>query len=164
MKNFVGQAKRFGVGSAIFGALFAASGAQAAGTIEGKYVGNGRDAKLAHVVVLKHEPWEGEAAYTLVITEQDPAASEKPDSDALFDRLGDALTLAVTASGKIFSSQICHQQLKRKGFSSVGSIEVEGFKIEGGWLSARFTTGGPKEFFDDAWEVDLTVRAELPKG
>ena len=144
-------------------ALGAAGLAGAAGEVSGKYVGNGTPAKLAHALVLPHEEFSGKKAYTLVLTEKDPAKQEKPDFWASFGKLGHALIINVDVEGGIFGTQVAHQGLEKSGFSSSGSLSVEGFKLDGGMLSGRFYTDGVQEFFGDKWEVDLTVKAPLPK-
>jgi hypothetical protein len=145
--------------------LLAGSGAAlAVGKVSGKYLGNGKPAALVHARVVPHEPWDGEPAYTIVLSEKDPAGVEKPDFDALFGKLGHALVVNVTRSGQLIGTQVCHQALEKSGFSSSGTLQVEGFEIEAGKLSARFFTAGENEFFGDRWEVDLKVEAALPAG
>jgi len=135
-----------------------------AGQVTGKYIGNGKAANLTHAVVMPHDPWKDQPAYVIVLSEKDPATSKNPDTDAMFGKLGDALTVTVTKSGDIFGTQVCHQALKKAGFSTTGSLFVEGFKIEAGSLSGRFFTRKTEEFFGDTWEVDVTVKAALPAG
>jgi hypothetical protein len=156
-RNYVGV-----MAGLVAGLLLA--GPAVAGEVSGKYVGNGKQAKLAHAVVVPHDPWENEPAYTLVLSEKQPTGSAKADTEALFGKLGDAITITVTKSGKIIGTQVCHQSLKKAGFSTVGSIEAEGVKIEGGTLSGRFRTTEEKDFFGDKWDLDLTVKAALPAG
>lgn len=147
---------------ALAAGILAAPATWSAGQVTGKYIGNGKAAKLAHAVVLPHEPWQDEKAYTIILSEKDPAGVDKPDFDAMFGKLGDALVVAVTAKGDIFSTQVCHQALERSGFSSSGSLYVDNFKIEGKQLTGRFYTKKKEEFFDDSWEVDLNVKAAVP--
>lgn len=142
--------------------LLTASAAWSAGQVTGKYIGNGKEAKLAYAAIVPHEPWEGETAYTLILAEKNPAGVKKPDFDAMFGKLGDALVVSVTRKGDIFSTQVCHQALEKKGFSSGGTLFVEDFKIDGKQLSGRFFTKEKEEFFGDTWEIDLTVKAALP--
>jgi hypothetical protein len=142
--------------------LLTASAAWSAGQVTGKYIGNGKEAKLVHAVIVPHEPWEGETAYTLILAEKDPTGVKKPDFDAMFGKLGHALVVSVTRKGDIFSTQVCHQALEKKGFSSGGTLFVEDFKIEGKQLSGRFFTKEKEEFFGDTWEIDLKVTATLP--
>jgi len=137
--------------------------AAGAGTVRGKYLGNGREAKLASVVALPRDDWSGEKAWTIVVSEKDASKTKQPDFDAQFGKLGDALVVGVTESGSIFSVQVCHQALDKAGFSTSGTLEAERFSIAGGKLSARFFTDGENEFFGDRWAVDLEVEADLPK-
>lgn len=147
---------------ALAAGLMAAPAAWSAGKVTGKFIGNGTEARLAHAVVVPHEPWDGQKAYEIVLSEKDPAGVKKPEFDAMFGKLGHALIVAVTEKGDIFSTQVCHQALKKKSFSSSGTLSVENFKIEGGQMSGRFFTEGPDEFFGDTWEIDLTFQAALP--
>jgi hypothetical protein len=145
-------------------AVLAFAGSVFAGEVSGTYVGNGKAAKLNHALVVPHEPWNGEPAYTLVLAENAPSGSMGADTQAMFGKLGDALTITVTKSGKIIGTQVCHQTLKKAGFSTVGAIEAEGLKIEGGQLSGRFYTTKEQEFFGDKWQLDLKAKAALPAG
>jgi len=144
-------------------ALLLAAPATAQGTVTGKYVGNGRDAKLAYVRVIPHEEFSGEKAWTIVASEKDPKGSKKPDFDAQFGELGDALVVSVTEKGDIFSVQVCHQQLDKAGFSSSGTVDVDGFSLGNGKISGHFFTKGENEFFGDTWSVDLQISGDLPK-
>jgi hypothetical protein len=145
----------------IAGLLTAAAG-WSTGQVTGTYLGNGKEAKLAYALVVPHKPFDGEAAYTIILSEKNPAGVEKPDFDAMFGKLGHALVISVTRKGEIFSTQVCHQALAKSGFSSVGPLLVENFKIEGKQLSGRFYTKKEDEFFGDKWQADLTVKAALP--
>ena len=151
----------------IAGALtmgLALAGTAFAGEVSGKYIGNGKAAKLAYAVVVPHEPWDNEPAYTLVLSEKAPTGSMGADTQAMFGKLGDALTITITKSGKIIGTQVAHQALKKAGFSTVGTIESEGVKIEGGSLSGRFYTTKEQDFFGDKWQLDLKAKAALPAG
>ena len=142
--------------------LLAAATAWSAGKVTGKFLGNGKEANLAHVVVLPHEPWADQTSYQIIFTEKDPADSKKLESDAMFGRLGHALLVAVTESGDIFSTQVCHQALEKKNFSSSGTLFSENVKIENGQISGRFFTQGPDDFRGDITDIDLTFQAPLP--
>jgi hypothetical protein len=137
--------------------LFAADTPQ----VTGKYLGNNKEAKLVYGLALPIDPWQGEPAYQIVLTEKDPSKADKPEFDALFRKLGHALLMKVTKSGKIIGSEICHQDLERSGVSQVGVLNVEKFKIEGNTISGRFFTKGPAEIFDETWECDLTLAVPI---
>jgi hypothetical protein len=147
---------------AFLAAVLTATAGWSSGQVTGTYVGNGKQAKLAHVSVVPHEPFDGEPAYTIILSEKDPAGVKKPDFDAMFGKLGDALVISVTRKGDIFSTQVCHQSLEKAGFSSSGALFVDDFKIEGKQLSGRFYTKKEDEFFGDKWQADLKVKAALP--
>jgi hypothetical protein len=129
--------------------------------VAGKYLGNNKEAKLAYALALPIDDWSGEKAYQIVLTEKDPSAVAKPEFDALFGKLGHALLVKVTQSGKIFGSEICHQDLKRSGVSQVGVLNLEKFKIESNTIHGRFFTNGAAKIFDETWECDLTIAAPI---
>src|SRR5687767_7478172 len=93
------------------------SAAWSAGQVTGRYIGNGKEAKLVHAVAVPREPWNGETAYTLILAEKDPAGAKKPEADCMFGNLGHALMVDVDRKGNILSTIICHQALEKKGFS-----------------------------------------------
>lgn len=157
------RVRRFSVPAAALLVGLALADAADAGSVSGKYLGNGRAAKLTSVVVVPHDDWSGAQAWTIVVSEKDASKAKQPDFDAQFGKLGDALVVAVTEKGEIFSVQVCHQALDKAGFSSSGTLEVERLSIAGGKLSARFFTDGEHEFFGDRWAVDLEIEADLPK-
>jgi hypothetical protein len=49
----------------------------------------------------------------------------------------------------------------RGGFSAIGKIKTEDFKIENGLVQGQLTTGGPDDVFGQTWEVDLKFAAPL---
>lgn len=153
------------LGTAVVAVTVAAAGAGAAesGSVSGKFLGNGKDVKLVHAVAVPHEPWDGKEAWTVVLSEQAAKPSSKPDWDGPFGKLGGALTVAVTVEGDLFGTEVYHPALERKPFSSVGNIEMEGFKIEKGVVSGHLVMKEPDDFFGDTWQVDLTFSAPQRK-
>jgi hypothetical protein len=136
----------------------------AAGKVTGKFLGNGKEAKLAHALAVPHEKWQNEEAWSVVLTEQPAPAAGKPDWDASFGKLGSALVVSVTAGGAIFGTEVYHQALEHKPFSSVGAIQLEGFEIDQGKISGRLHMTAPDEFFGDTWQVDITFEAPKRAG
>ncbi len=132
------------------------------GKVSGSYLANGREAKLAFVTAAPHAPWEGQAAYYLVLSEKDPGASAAPNLEAMHGNLGDALVISVTERGKVLGMVLCHKAIRNYAFSSNGDLQVRDFSIAPGRLSGRFYVDQPGEFFGDTYNVDLTVTAPLP--
>lgn len=130
--------------------------------VEGTFVGNGAEAALHHVIVLPRDPWDGKKAFTVVVTEKDPASSKEAEMDAMFGELGHALIFQVTETGDLFGVQVCHQGLEKTSISSIGTTEIQDFQIAEGTLSARFVMAEEHEFFGDRWQFDLRVRVALP--
>jgi hypothetical protein len=152
-------------GAVVVAAGVAAAGAGAAGTesVSGKFLGNGKEAKLAHAVAVPHEPWDGKEAWTVVLSEQAAPAGSKPDWDGPFGKLGAALAMSVTVGGDLFGTEVYHPALEHKPFSSVGTLKMEGFKIENGVVSGHLFMKEPDDFFGDTWQVDLTFSAPQRK-
>ncbi|MBI2486694.1 MAG: hypothetical protein HYW01_07000 [Deltaproteobacteria bacterium] len=145
--------------------IIAIAGSQAAapGEVTGKFLGNGQSAKLAHSWAEPTEKWQGEESYVLVLSEKPATESKQPDFDAFFGELGSALTVKLTKSGDIFGTEVYHESLEKKPFSSLGTLKLENYKLEGDVISGRLTTDGPDEFSGETWEVDLTFKAKLSK-
>ena len=153
------------VGAWAVAAVVAAAVAGAAGTesVSGKFVGNGKEVKLAHAVAVPHEAWMDKEAWTVVLSEQAAAPGSKPDWDGPFGKLGGALAVAVTVEGGIFGTEVYHPALERKPFSSIGSLKMEGVKIDKGVVSGHLFMEGPADFFGETWQVDLTFSAPQRK-
>ena len=135
---------------------------QAADTVSGRYVGNGKEAKLAFASAYVADGMSGKQAVVVVMTEKDHSASKKPAFDADFGKFGSALTISVhRPDGGIFSCQVAHQGLKRSPVSVIGTIKAEGLSFDGGRIKTRFTSKGPDKFFDDVFEVDVQVDAAI---
>lgn len=153
------------LGASVVAAAVAAAGAAAAekAAVSGKFLGNGKDVKLVHAVAVPHEPWDGKEAWTVVLSEQPAKPGSKPDFDGPFGKLGGALAVAVTVDGSLFGTEVYHPAMERKPFSSVGTLKMEGFKIENGVVSGHLVMKEPDEFFGETWQVDLTFSAPQRK-
>ncbi len=143
-------------------ALHAQSPDQA--TVSGTFLGDGKDGKIAHLIVQTREPFSDQAAIRLVFTEKDPSSSKKPDFDAGFKKLGSALILSVHRDGGIFGCEVAHTAHEKSPFSALGEIKMEDFKVTDTTVSGRVTTGGELDAFGQKWNVDLKFTAPLPKG
>jgi hypothetical protein len=141
------------------------SGSQAAGPpeVSGKFLGNGQAAKLTYSWAGPTDKWQGEDSYVLVLSEKPASNSKKPDFDAFFGELGSALIVKLTKSGSIFGTEIYHEALEKKPFSSIGTLKLYGYKLDGEVISGRLSTDGPGEFSGETWQVDLAFRAKLSK-
>ncbi len=131
-------------------------------TVTGKFLGNGKNAAIKFVIVEEEEAFGGKEAVKVIFTEKDPATSKKPSFDAVFGKLGSALILSVDLDGGIFGCEVAHSAHKKQGFSSVGRIKMAEFKIAGGNVTGRVTTGEELDTFGDKWEVDMTFAAPMP--
>lgn len=142
----------------------AIASAAAPGTVEGKFLGDGKDGKIGHVVVETREPFSGKPAIQLTFTEKDPSASKRPSFDAGFKKLGSALIISTFKDGDVFGCEVAHAAHAQSPLSSLGVIRIEDFKVEGERVSGRLTTGGELESFGQKWDVELTFSAPLPPG
>ncbi|MBX7211507.1 MAG: hypothetical protein K1X78_24590 [Verrucomicrobiaceae bacterium] len=133
-------------------------------TVSGKFLGDGKDGKIQHLVVQTHEPFNDKAAIRLVFTEKDPSSSKKPDFDAAFKKLGSALILSVFKDGGVFGCEVAHAAHPKSPFSALGEIKVQDFKATDSEVSGHVVTPGELDAFGQKWQVDLTFTAPLPKG
>ena len=132
-------------------------------SVTGTFKGNGKDAKLAYAYARPGEPFSGEETVMVVLTEEDPGNNERPDFDAMFGKLGSALILTFQRSGDIIGCEVAHSALEKSPFSSLGSMKVSDFKIDGDKLTAKVSTGGEVENFGETWEADLSINTVIRK-
>jgi hypothetical protein len=133
-------------------------------TVQGTFLGDGKDAKLQYLVVQTREPFSDKPAIRLVFTEKNPAASKKPDFDAGFKKLGSALILSVFKDGGIFGCEVAHAAHPKSPFTDLGRIKMTEFNVTETHVTGKVSTGGEVDMFGQKWSVDLTFSAPLPKG
>lgn len=132
--------------------------------VQGKFLGDGKDGKIQHLIVQTRESFNDQASIRLVFTEKDPSSSKKPDFDAGFKKLGSALILSVFKDGGIFGCEVAHTSHEKSPFSALGEIKMIEFKVTDTMVSGHVSTGGELDAFGQKWNVDLTFSAPLPKG
>lgn len=138
--------------------------AQTKPMVAGTFLGDGKDAKIRHVLAETREPFSDRPAIRLVFTEKDPSSSEKPGWDAGFKKLGSALILSVNRDGEIFGCEVAHMNHPKSPFSALGEIKMSGFKVTDAEVSGHVTTGGELDAFGQKWNVDLEFTAPVPPG
>lgn len=145
------------------GLVVVSRSAQAADTVSGRFVGNGKEAKLAFVSAWPRDPFSGKETIVIVLTEKDHAASKKPWFDASFGKFGAALQFSLTRPDtRLIGAEVGHPGLKRSPVSVSGSsIQAEGVTITADKVEGRFFTPKPGTFFDDVFEIDVKVAADI---
>ena len=135
----------------------------AADTVSGRFVGNGKEAKLAFVSAWPREKSDDKEAIIIVLTEKDHAASKRPWLDAGFGQFGAALRFSLSRpDAKLIGTQVGHPGLKRSGVSVSGTgIRAEGVTITANRVEGRFFTPKPETFFEDVFEIDMKVAADI---
>lgn len=135
----------------------------AADTVSGRFVGNGKEVKLAFVSAWPRDPFSGKETIVIVLTEKDHAASKRPWFDAGFGKFGAALQFSLTRPDtRLIGTEVGHPGLKRSPVSVSGSsIQAEGVTITADRVEGRFFTPKPGTFFDDRYEIDMKVSAAI---
>ena len=143
--------------------IVASAGAFAQSTVSGIFKGNDKPATLTQVTARKGEE-SGKALTILVFSSKDQTGDPKPDFDALFGKLGDALVVKVFADGQVYTGDIVHSNLDAPGGSiqTSGVLKMSDFKLAGGRISGHLTSNGPHEFHGLKWEIDLTFETSAP--
>lgn len=132
--------------------------------VSGKFLGNGKAAKLAFVSARPGEPFNDEPSIELVFTEKDHSKDKKPGFKAGFGDYGSALVISCHEDGGIFGCQIVHKALEKQGFTSIGRMRLAEFELGEGFVAGQLTSDGEDEFFDDKWDVDLKFETPLSAG
>src|SRR5262249_32045474 len=98
----------------------------------------------------------------LIMTEQDHSKADKPKIGATFGKFGSALIITVKEDGNIIGCEIVHKAHEKSGFSSIGTMKMSDFKLEGGKVSGKLSSDGEQKFFGDTWEVKVQFQAKAP--
>ena len=130
-------------------------------TVAGFFNGNDKDAKLAYVSARWGEPFNGKPGIVLVLTEKGHSKDPKPDFNASFGKFGSALTVSLHKDGEIYGCEVTHNAMQKKGFSSIGRIEMSAFNYDDGKVEGALTTDGPVDIFGENWEVKIKFVAPL---
>ncbi|HSA60171.1 MAG TPA: hypothetical protein VLJ37_10855 [bacterium] len=139
--------------------LIAASVACAADpAVSGTFMGNGKDGKLAFAIAKKSDPFGGKETVEVTLTEKDTGGNP---FKAMFGDFGSALILKIDSAGDIIGCQVVHSAHQKQGFSSLGRIKTENYKLDQGVISAKVTTGGEIDTFGEKWAVDLTFKTPV---
>jgi hypothetical protein len=142
-------------------ALWAKAG-PVAGTVSGIYRANGKDARLAYLLVVPHEDFDGKKVVELVMTEKDASSDKHPEISALFGKYGSSLIVGVQPDGGVIQCEVGHQALQHAGASSLGHLHAKDFHWENGTVRGKLTTDGKTDLFDESWEADLDFSGKLP--
>ena len=141
----------------------ASAGASAQSKVSGVFKGNDKPATLTQVTA--HSGQEsGKPITILVFSSKDQAGDAKPDFDALFGKLGDAIVVKVFADGQVHSADIVHSNLDAPGGSiqTFGVLKMADFKQADGRISGHLTSNGPHESHGLKFEVDLAFESKAP--
>lgn len=152
------------VASAIIACTASAQAPADKPTVTGKFLGDGKDGNIRHLIVQTHEPFNDQPAIRLIFTEKDPSSSKRPDFDASFKKLGNALIISTHKDGSVFGCEIAHTAHEKSPFSSIGRVKIKDIKVTDTHISGQINSGGEQEFFGQKWEIELTFSAPLPKG
>ncbi|MBM3620621.1 MAG: hypothetical protein FJX20_08005 [Alphaproteobacteria bacterium] len=145
------------------GLIVVSRGVHAAETVSGRYAGNGKEVQLGFISAWPRDKFSGKDTIVIVVTEKDHSASKKPWFDAGFKKFGAALQFSLTIpDGKLIGTEVGHPGLKRSPVSVSGSsIQAEGVTITDKRVEGRFFTPKPGTFFDDVFEIDMKVAADI---
>jgi hypothetical protein len=139
-----------------------ANAAPAKPQVTGKFLGNGKPARLAYVSARPGEPFSGKPSIVLIFTEQDHSRDPRPDIGAGFGKFGSALVISVfEEDGGVFGCEVAHSAHGKQPFSSVGNMRMAEYEVGPRSVSGQLTSDGPREFFEKTWDVDLKFAAPL---
>ncbi len=137
--------------------------ARAGDGVVGRFVANGKQAKLSFVSAhIKDKD-----AIVIVATERDHSVSKKPASDAEFGKFGSAVTISLNnPQGDIVEAQLVHSSFAQSPVTVVGSIKGSDVKIAGDRVDGHFNTEGPVMMFEGkpyqtSFDVDLILGASI---
>jgi hypothetical protein len=127
--------------------------------VTGTFKGNGKDAKIAFVSARPGDEFSGKPSIDLIFTERDHSKDSRPTIKASFGDYGSAIVISCHEDGTVFGCQVSHAAHQKRGFSSIGKIELDQFQVAGGQVQGTLSTGGQTDTFGETWEVDLKFAA-----
>jgi hypothetical protein len=140
--------------------------ARAGDGVAGRFVANGKPAKLSFVSAYLND----KDALVIVATEKNHSASKNPATDAEFGKFGSAVTITLhNPQGDVVQAQLVHSSFAQSPVTLIGRIKGSDVKIAGDRVDGHFKTEGPVMMFEGkpyqtSFDVDLVVGAPiLPK-
>jgi hypothetical protein len=127
--------------------------------VTGTFKGNGKPAKIAFASAHVDEEFSGKPGLKLIFTEKDHSKDKQASFKASFGDYGSAIIISCHEDGSVFGCQVSHAAHEKRGFSSIGSIELTEFQVAGGQVQGTLTTNGEAETFGETWEVNLKFAA-----
>ena len=143
----------------LFSTPFLSVTARADTTISGTYLVDGKSVQLKYAKAIKGEPFSDKDTTLVILSEKDASKSKKPDTDAMFGKLGGALVLTITSDGELVGTQIVKDKVQ---FSASGNIKLSDYKVDGGNISGKVATEGKQEFFENTWQLDVAFSVPGP--
>ena len=143
----------------LLGALFSMVSARADSSVSGTYLIDGKPVQLKYAKAIKGDAFGGKDTTLVIISEKDASKSKKPDTDAMFGKLGGALVLTITSDGELVGTQVVKDKVQ---FSASGNINLSDFKVDGRNLSGKVATEGQQTFFKNTWQLDVTFSVPGP--
>jgi hypothetical protein len=151
--------KLFAALAVLCGALFFTVTARADTSISGTYLVDGKPVQLKYGKAIKGEPFSDKDTTVVILSEKDASKSKKPDTDAMFGKLGGALVLTITSDGELVGTQIVKDKVQ---FSASGNIKLSDYKADGGNVSGKVATEGQQEFFENTWQLEVAFSVPGP--
>ena len=145
--------------------LACAATALAAAPFDGKYVANGKEAKLAYVTAKKGEPFSGKPVTILIFSEKDASKDARADFHAQMGDLGDALVVHLSKGDdewRVIGTEFAHSALKHSGASGSGIVSAKDVNVANGEISGHLVTAADADLFDEPLTVDLTFHVKQP--
>jgi len=148
-----------------FGFLFCAGIALAAAPFDGKYIANGKEARLAFLSAKKGEPFSDRPVTILIFSEKDASRDARADFHAQMGDLGDALVVHLSKADdewRVIGTEFAHSALKHSGASGSGIVNVKDVSVANGELSGHLVTEPNADLFDEPLAVDLRFHVRQP--
>lgn len=144
----------------------AGTNALAANGFDGSYRVDGKDAKLAHVLAQKGEPFHDMPTTMLVFSEKDASHDERAVANARTGQFGDALvaTLCKTDWGwDVLGAEFVHSGIEGSHrASSAGIVKAKDVTIASGEIRGRLKTDAGEKLAGQSIEINLNFHVKQP--
>jgi hypothetical protein len=135
----------------------------AASHVEGTFLVQGVDAKLAHARAARVELEPGKPGYAVLLSERVAEGDILSWRTADPTERGSFICLLLEANGAIYIAELGHASAKTGRFGVMTELQVSDFEVAGDVIAARLRTQREQTFGDDRYSEDLSFEAALEK-
>ena len=135
-----------------------------AGTVDGVYRVDGKEAKISFARSYKGEPFNNQPTIEIALTEKDATNAKGPPM-FWHDKYGGAVVVTLTKEADgyhVIGSTFLHSALKDGSGNGIGFVSLKDAKEANGEIAGELVTNPNTTLFDQKLDVDLKFKVPMP--